>query len=38
MGNSIKSPVLIMALPNGCKITDSDKLARKSIPAEAMVS
>ena len=38
MGNSMKRPVLTMVLSKGFKVMDSDKFARKSIPAEAMVS
>ena len=34
----MKRPVWTMALPSGFSVMDSDKLARKSIPAEAMVS
>ena len=38
IGSSINSPVPTILRSNGFKILDSDILARKSIPAEAMVS
>ena len=38
IGNSIKSPVFTMVLSNDFKVMGSEIFARKSIPAEAMVS
>jgi hypothetical protein len=38
IGNSIKSPVFTMVLSNDFRVIGSDKLALKSIPADAMVS